>query len=499
MVVALSQSGETTETVAALERAGRRGAETAAITNTAGSTLDERAERTYVTPAGREEAVMATKTVGAAVAALYLLADRFRDGGPDLSAVGERCREALTVDLSGAVSAITATDRLYALGTGPFHGVAGEAATKFAEATRHHATPLSTLEITHGPIANSDGSAVLVFALTGDRAVYRHVLERLTDAGAETVVFRPADESYAATETIAVGRPVETALPALKLRPAAGLRGRRRTGPGPGRSPGAIQARRSSGDRRAEPHMSGTIDVYAGTVLTPGETYSGAVISVVDGRIDGINESPERSADLSFPDGIAIPGLIDVHTHGFGGHCATSGHASDVAEIAESAPSHGVTTVFPTTMSATHGRLLDAASAFAAARARAAGGADLPGLHLEGPYFTDDGHSGVQDPDTFREPSVDELDELLDAADGGIARVTQHRNSTEPSSSFERRSAGDSSSPRHTATRGTSGPGRRSTAASPWWRTSTTAWRSSTTEGPGSWAGRWSPTASPSN
>ncbi|MFC7141514.1 N-acetylglucosamine-6-phosphate deacetylase [Halosimplex aquaticum] len=170
--------------------------------------------------------------------------------------------------------------------------------------------------------------------------------------------------------------------------------------------------------------MSGTIDVYAGTVLTPGETYSGAVISVVDGRIDGINESPERSADLSFPDGIAIPGLIDVHTHGFGGHCATSGHASDVAEIAESAPSHGVTTVFPTTMSATHGRLLDAASAFAAARARAAGGADLPGLHLEGPYFTDDGHSGVQDPDTFREPSVDELDELLDAADGGIARVT---------------------------------------------------------------------------
>ncbi|MFC7141513.1 SIS domain-containing protein [Halosimplex aquaticum] len=217
LVVALSQSGETTETVAALERAGRRGAETAAITNTAGSTLDERAERTYVTPAGREEAVMATKTVDAAVAALYLLADRFRDGGPDLSAVGERCREALTVDLSGAVSAITATDRLYALGTGPFHGVAGEAATKFAEATRHHATPLSTLEITHGPIANSDGSAVLVFALTGDRAVYRHVLERLTDAGAETVVFRPADESYAATETIAVGRPVETALPALKL------------------------------------------------------------------------------------------------------------------------------------------------------------------------------------------------------------------------------------------------------------------------------------------
>ncbi|WP_135365047.1 SIS domain-containing protein [Halosimplex halophilum] len=217
LVVGLSQSGETTETVRALERAERLGAETTALTNTAGSALPELADRTYVTPAGRERAVMATKSVDAAVAALYLLADAVGDDGPALSGVGDRCRNALAPDLSGALSVLTGTDCLYTLGTGPFHGLAGEAATKFTEATRHHSTPLSTLEIGHGPLANCDGDAAVVFALDGEAAIYRHVLARLTDAGAETVAVCPAGAEYDATATVEVPRPVETVLPALKL------------------------------------------------------------------------------------------------------------------------------------------------------------------------------------------------------------------------------------------------------------------------------------------
>jgi len=70
-VLAYSQPGETTETVGAVEGID---ADVVAVTNTAGSTLDGLADRSVVTPAGEEHAVLASESVDTALAVSWLLA-----------------------------------------------------------------------------------------------------------------------------------------------------------------------------------------------------------------------------------------------------------------------------------------------------------------------------------------------------------------------------------------------------------------------------------------
>ncbi|WP_135666031.1 SIS domain-containing protein [Halorhabdus rudnickae] len=213
LVVGLSQSGETTETVQAIELAATRGAQTAAITNSADSTLDRITDVSYVIPAGTEEAIMATKSVDGAVTAMYLIADRLSSTSHDLSTAAKESRKALDVDISAAVDLLETADRLYTLGSGSYYGLAGEAATKFAESTLQHATPLPTLEIGHGPIANVNGDLALLFAM-GDvePTIHQHMIENLHEAGAETLVIHPAEESYRATASI----PLATSSTVLK-------------------------------------------------------------------------------------------------------------------------------------------------------------------------------------------------------------------------------------------------------------------------------------------
>ncbi|QGN07025.1 SIS domain-containing protein [Halorhabdus sp. CBA1104] len=220
VAVGLSQSGETTETIRALETAADNGATTVAITNTDGSTLAEMAHHTIVTPAGDERAVMATKSVDAVVTTLYLLADRIGGSGWQTALAGatDRVEAVIESDVSEVVSVLTDAECAYTLGTGGAYGLAGEAATKLGEAMLLHTTALPTLEINHGPIANVAGDVVIWYALDNAGApVSDHVLDGLRDAGARTVVVHPHGTSYDATATIELPASVETLLPALKL------------------------------------------------------------------------------------------------------------------------------------------------------------------------------------------------------------------------------------------------------------------------------------------
>src|SRR5437762_13970559 len=76
LVVAVSQSGESTDTNLVLSHARQQGAMTIGITNEAGSTLAKLAEHVFLVRAGRERSVAATKTYTGQVLMLYLLADR---------------------------------------------------------------------------------------------------------------------------------------------------------------------------------------------------------------------------------------------------------------------------------------------------------------------------------------------------------------------------------------------------------------------------------------
>ena len=100
LVIAISQSGESTDTNLVLERAREHGARTIGITNEASSTLAKIAEHTFLVHAGREQSVAATKTYTGQLLVLYLIA--YALGAPialgDLERLPEWVNRALTLE-----------------------------------------------------------------------------------------------------------------------------------------------------------------------------------------------------------------------------------------------------------------------------------------------------------------------------------------------------------------------------------------------------------------
>jgi glutamine---fructose-6-phosphate transaminase (isomerizing) len=173
LAVALSQSGATEEIVETLAWARDCGARTLAITNGGGSPLTQVADLAFVTSAGAELAVPATKTFTTQLAALAVLAIALgADLDPGLLATVpdeiERMLaapddlEPMVADLAGAVGVVVS-------GRGLAYAAALELALKLKEACYLHAMGLSWADLLHGPIAVVDAStpAIIVAADSG--------------------------------------------------------------------------------------------------------------------------------------------------------------------------------------------------------------------------------------------------------------------------------------------------------------------------------------------
>ena len=123
-----------------------------------------------------------------------------------------------------------------------------------------------------------------------------------------------------------------------------------------------------------------------GHILTPGGWFKGSLhfearIEGIDG-IDGTALTPPCAMDK-----FILPGFIDLHVHGGGGHDTMQGGAA-VQAIAAMHARHGTTSMLPTTMTAPIAEIETALRAIGhAASARQAGAARVLGAHLEGPYI----------------------------------------------------------------------------------------------------------------
>jgi N-acetylglucosamine-6-phosphate deacetylase len=149
----------------------------------------------------------------------------------------------------------------------------------------------------------------------------------------------------------------------------------------------------------------------SGHILTPQGFVRGTLDIAADGRIASIDGQPvsEGEARLS-GDPLILPGFIDLHVHGGGGHDTMEGGRA-VFEIARLHARHGTTSLLATTMTAPMADISRAMHALAqACRTRRPGGADVMGVHLEGPYINP-GALGAQ-PDFARPASVDEIKAL---------------------------------------------------------------------------------------
>jgi len=186
LVISLSQSGETVDTLAGMEEAGRRHALQITICNVDGAQTTRVADGTVLTRCGPEIAVASTKTYTAAIAALYLLATwiGYRQGTVN----GDTMRTLLgdierLPALAGRVcDAALAASNPYAplarrygevrgclfLGRGPQYPVALEGALKLKEISYIHAEGYPAGEMKHGPIALIDRETPVVVLVPRD-------------------------------------------------------------------------------------------------------------------------------------------------------------------------------------------------------------------------------------------------------------------------------------------------------------------------------------------
>ena len=163
--------------------------------------------------------------------------------------------------------------------------------------------------------------------------------------------------------------------------------------------------------------------IKGGTVISRGEKFKADVL-VADGKIVGVGQNLTSSPNvevISAEGKFLSAGFIDLHTHGSGGADFMDGGVSDYATALATHAHHGTTLLYPTTLSSTTESLDEALSNYQRALQAGLKGAQMGGLHLEGPYFAYE-MKGAQDPRYLRNPQPEEYMTLLDKYEGIIAR-----------------------------------------------------------------------------
>lgn len=115
------------------------------------------------------------------------------------------------------------------------------------------------------------------------------------------------------------------------------------------------------------------------------------------------------------------PGFIDMHTHGAGGHDFMDNTVEAYLGSAKTHAKFGTTSLVPTTLTSTTEELLTTFSVYEEATNKNTEGAELLGLHLEGPYFAYN-QRGAQDPKYLRNPEPEEYEAILEKGGQHIIR-----------------------------------------------------------------------------
>lgn len=117
----------------------------------------------------------------------------------------------------------------------------------------------------------------------------------------------------------------------------------------------------------------------------------------------------------------ASAGFIDTHTHGAGGADFMDGTAEAYFTACRMHLLHGTTTIIPTTLAASRQEIERSIATFNEIKEELNRDQFVPGLHLEGPYFSME-MKGGQDPRYIRNPDPTEYGEIIHAANGAILR-----------------------------------------------------------------------------
>ncbi|MEV0152690.1 N-acetylglucosamine-6-phosphate deacetylase [Micromonospora sp. NPDC050686] len=152
----------------------------------------------------------------------------------------------------------------------------------------------------------------------------------------------------------------------------------------------------------------------SGRVVTPTGVIRQGCVELTGDRITAVAEYP------AVRDGHwIVPGFVDMHTHGGGGHTFTTGDADSARGAAAFHLGHGTTTLLASLVSAPYELMRAATSALAPLVREGM----LAGIHFEGPYLSA-ARCGAQNPEFLRDPSTEELTELVELGGGAVRMVT---------------------------------------------------------------------------
>lgn len=238
LVIVISQSGETADTIAALKECKNLGARTLAVVNVVGSTVAKLAHSVLYTWAGPEIAVATTKGYTTQLAVLTLLAvymarelgrldeTRYAQLVEGIAALPERSQRA--IDLNRRMETLAqkyhSTDSLFFIGRNLDYAVAMEASLKLKEISYIHSEAYAAGELKHGTIALIDQGR-LVVALACHTALFDKLMSNVKEVKArgarvlgvvqegEHRIFAEADDALLVPQTDPLLPPIPEIIP----------------------------------------------------------------------------------------------------------------------------------------------------------------------------------------------------------------------------------------------------------------------------------------------
>lgn len=161
-----------------------------------------------------------------------------------------------------------------------------------------------------------------------------------------------------------------------------------------------------------------TKKVYRGRIVLPDHIVEKGVLVMEGETIIYVGEGNGYDASIAnevvdYSDCYICPGFIDIHVHGNAGHDVMDGTEEAIEEISRSLLRFGVTGFLPTTMTAPMGDIQRVLANIHQAKSRQCKGAQILGVHLEGPWISEV-FKGAQNASYISQPTSDEVSQVLD-------------------------------------------------------------------------------------
>ncbi len=218
LVIFISQSGETADTIAALKLSKQKGARTIAISNVIGSSITREADYFIYTHAGPEIAVASTKAYTSQITLLTLLAmhmgeilnrvneQKIKELKKDLLEIPGKVQEALECvkPIEKFAKEVHQEQDMFFLGRGVDYAVSLEGSLKLKEISYIHSEAYASGELKHGPIALIDNGTTVIGIVTEPNLVEKSIsnLQEVITRGAKVLLITNQNMENKGFETI---------------------------------------------------------------------------------------------------------------------------------------------------------------------------------------------------------------------------------------------------------------------------------------------------------